>query len=142
MKCQSLEFGCSGQLQASVTPEVAGSSPVILASKSCVRVDTEMDEILTIDEIKAHCADWVLIGEPETDEALEFRAGRVLFQGWIETRSVARPWNTHPDGTPCNSWNDPRGPSARPMSFSFDPSHGPILVKAEVTGPVRSLALD
>lgn len=27
------------------------------------------------------------------------------------------------------------------MSFSFDPSHGPILVKAEVTGPVRSLAL-
>ena len=27
------------------------------------------------------------------------------------------------------------------MSFSFDSSHGPILVKAEVTGPVRSLAL-
>ena len=27
------------------------------------------------------------------------------------------------------------------MSFPFDPSHGPILVKAEVTGPDRSLAL-
>jgi predicted aspartyl protease len=27
------------------------------------------------------------------------------------------------------------------MSFPFDPNHGPILVKAEVTGPVRSLAL-
>ncbi len=48
----------------------------------CVRVGTEMDEILTIDEIKARYApDWVLIGEPETDEALELRAGRVLFHG-------------------------------------------------------------
>ena len=27
------------------------------------------------------------------------------------------------------------------MSFPFDPSHGPILVKAEVSGPDRSLAL-
>ena len=27
------------------------------------------------------------------------------------------------------------------MSFPFDPSRGPILVKAEVTGPSRSLAL-
>ena len=27
------------------------------------------------------------------------------------------------------------------MTFPFDPSHGPILVKAEVTGPHRSLAL-
>jgi hypothetical protein len=27
------------------------------------------------------------------------------------------------------------------MSYPFDRSHGPILVKAEVTGPVRSLAL-
>ena len=27
------------------------------------------------------------------------------------------------------------------MSYPFDGSHGPILVKAEVTGPDRSLAL-
>lgn len=27
------------------------------------------------------------------------------------------------------------------MSFPFDPSHGPILVRAEVTGPGRSLTL-
>jgi hypothetical protein len=41
-----------------------------------------MDEILTIEEIKARYApDWVLIGEPDTDEALELRAGRVLFHG-------------------------------------------------------------
>jgi hypothetical protein len=41
-----------------------------------------MDEILTIDEIKARYApDWVLIGEPETDETLELRAGKVLFHG-------------------------------------------------------------
>lgn len=41
-----------------------------------------MGEVSTIDEIKARYApDWVLIGEPETDEALEVRAGRVLFHG-------------------------------------------------------------
>jgi hypothetical protein len=72
-KCLSLLQRC--ELRP-VTPEVAGSSPVILASESCVRVDTEMDEILTIDEIKAcYAPDWVLIGEPETDEALGLRAG-------------------------------------------------------------------
>ncbi len=39
-----------------------------------------MDEILTIDEIKARYApDWVLIDEPQTDEFYHVRAGRVLF---------------------------------------------------------------
>src|SRR4051812_14277606 len=40
----------------------------------------KMDEILTIDEIKARYApDWVLIGEPQTDEFQHLRAGKVLF---------------------------------------------------------------
>lgn len=39
-----------------------------------------MDELLTIDEIKARYApDWVLIGDPETDEAQHLKAGKVLF---------------------------------------------------------------
>ena len=39
-----------------------------------------MDEILTIDEIQARYApDWVLIGDPQTDESLRVRAGKVLF---------------------------------------------------------------
>ena len=39
-----------------------------------------MDETLTIDEIKSRYApDWVLIGEPETDEIQHLRAGKVLF---------------------------------------------------------------
>ncbi len=39
-----------------------------------------MDEMRSIDEIKARYApDWVLIGEPETDEFQHVRAGRVLF---------------------------------------------------------------
>jgi hypothetical protein len=39
-----------------------------------------MDEILTIDEIKARYApDWVLISEPQTDEFHHVHAGRVLF---------------------------------------------------------------
>jgi hypothetical protein len=39
-----------------------------------------LDEALTIGEIKARYApDWVLIGEPETDEVQHLRAGKVLF---------------------------------------------------------------
>jgi hypothetical protein len=39
-----------------------------------------MDGILTIDEIKARYApDWVLIGEPQTDEFQRLSAGKVLF---------------------------------------------------------------
>ena len=39
-----------------------------------------MGDILTIDEIKARFApDWVLIGDPKTDESQRLHAGRVLF---------------------------------------------------------------
>jgi hypothetical protein len=39
-----------------------------------------MDELLTVEEIEARFApEWVLIGEPETDENLRLRAGKVLF---------------------------------------------------------------
>jgi hypothetical protein len=40
-----------------------------------------MDEMLTIDEIKARYApDWVLIGDPEVDESQHLKAGKVLFR--------------------------------------------------------------
>jgi hypothetical protein len=40
----------------------------------------EMDELLTIEEMEARFApEWVLIGDPETDENLQLRAGKVLF---------------------------------------------------------------
>jgi hypothetical protein len=39
-----------------------------------------MDEILTIEQIESRFApDWVLIGEPETDEFQRLKAGRVIF---------------------------------------------------------------
>jgi hypothetical protein len=39
-----------------------------------------MSDVLTIEEIEARYApEWVLIGEPVTDEALRLRAGKVLF---------------------------------------------------------------
>lgn len=39
-----------------------------------------MDQLLTIEEIEARFTpDWVLIGEPERDEHLRLRAGKVLF---------------------------------------------------------------
>ena len=41
-----------------------------------------MTEILTIDEINDRYPDeWVLIGEPETDESLEVLRGKVLYHG-------------------------------------------------------------
>jgi len=41
-----------------------------------------MSEVLTIDEINRRYPDeWVLIGEPETDESLEVLSGRVLYHG-------------------------------------------------------------
>jgi hypothetical protein len=42
--------------------------------------ETERDEILTIEEIEARYApEWVLIGEPQTEEDLSLRGGKVLF---------------------------------------------------------------
>lgn len=39
-----------------------------------------MDELLTIDEMKTRYApDWVLIGDPRTDDSQHLLAGRVLF---------------------------------------------------------------
>ena len=39
-----------------------------------------MDEVMTINEIKSRFApDWVLIGDPRTDENQQLLAGRVLF---------------------------------------------------------------
>jgi hypothetical protein len=39
-----------------------------------------MDEILTIEQIEARYApDWVLIGEPQTDECQRLKAGKVLY---------------------------------------------------------------
>ena len=41
-----------------------------------------MDEILTIEEINQCYPDqWVLIGDPETDESLEVLRGKVLYHG-------------------------------------------------------------
>jgi hypothetical protein len=39
-----------------------------------------MGDVLTFDQIKARYApDWVLIGEPQTDDDLTVQSGRVLF---------------------------------------------------------------
>ena len=59
---------------------------------------TNMNEILTIGEIRERYApDWVLIGEPETDEGLGLRAGRVLFHG-PDRDEVCRKATEYPPG--------------------------------------------
>src|SRR5947199_46777 len=42
--------------------------------------EVDMDEILTVEQIEARYApEWVLIGEPQTDDADRLMAGKVLF---------------------------------------------------------------
>jgi hypothetical protein len=55
--------------------------PLIPDHKGVVRRGSDgVDDVLTIDEIRARYApDWVLIGEPQIDEALSVRGGKVLF---------------------------------------------------------------
>jgi hypothetical protein len=44
--------------------------------------NANVDDLLTIDEIKdRYPSEWVLIGDPRTDEAAQLLAGRVLFHG-------------------------------------------------------------
>ena len=57
-----------------------------------------MDEVLPIEEIEArHAPEWLLIGEPETDEALRIRAGKVLLHG-PDRDEVCRKAMDHPPG--------------------------------------------
>ncbi len=57
-----------------------------------------MGEFLTIDEIEARFApDWVLIGDPQTDEVLKLRAGRVLFHS-ADQDEVCRKAMEYPPG--------------------------------------------
>lgn len=63
-------------------PRLTGSPPGGMISGGRERAEAVMGEMLTIEDIKARYApDWVLIGEPQTDEGLELRAGRVLYHG-------------------------------------------------------------
>ncbi len=65
-----------------------------------------MNEILTIEQIQTRYApDWVLIGDPDTDETLRVRAGKVLFHSpATRMRSAGRWPSTHLGGMPCVSW--------------------------------------
>ncbi len=97
-------------------------------------------EVLTIDEIKARYApDWVLIGDPQTDEIAQAPGGQGPLprpgsrRGLPQDEGVsARPVRPRIPG------DLPRGSGARLMSVTFNPKHGPIMVRAEVTGPARS----
>ncbi len=56
-----------------------------------------MDEVLTIDEIEFRYApEWVLIGEPQTDEDLNIQAGRVLFHSPVRDEVYRRAGELRP----------------------------------------------
>ncbi len=59
---------------------------------------SEMDEVLTIEKIEArHAPEWVLIGEPRTDETLKLQAGKVLFHS-PDQDAVCRKAMEYPPG--------------------------------------------
>ena len=59
---------------------------------------TKLDEILTIEEIEHRYApEWVLIGDPITDESLAVRSGKVLFHS-TDREEVCRKAMDHPPG--------------------------------------------
>ena len=56
-----------------------------------------MDEILTVEEIETRFApEWVLIGDPQTDEDLSLRAGRVLFHSPDRDEVYRKALELHP----------------------------------------------
>ncbi len=57
-----------------------------------------MDEVLTIEEMaRLYAPDWVLIGDPSTDESLAVRGGKVLFHSQ-DRGEVCRRAMEHPPG--------------------------------------------
>jgi hypothetical protein len=57
-----------------------------------------MDEILTMEQIEAQYApEWVLIGDPETDESQAIRRGKVLFHS-LDRHEVCQRAMEHPPG--------------------------------------------
>lgn len=57
-----------------------------------------MNKLLAIEEIEARYApEWVLIGEPQTDELLRLRAGKVLFHS-PDQDEVCRKATEYPPG--------------------------------------------
>ena len=97
-----------------------------------------MRETLTLEEIKTrYPSQWVLIGEPETDDLLEVVAGEVLSHSHdrdevdrrapgVASTSVCAPL----------PGNHARQHGDRAMSFPFDPSRGPIFVRGQISGPL------
>jgi hypothetical protein len=57
-----------------------------------------MSEVLTIEEIQARYApDWVLIGDPQTDESFNLAGGKVLYHG-PDRDEVCRKAREYPPG--------------------------------------------
>jgi hypothetical protein len=82
-----------------------------------------MDEVLTLDEIKARYApDWVVIADPEIDDRLQVVRGKVVCHGpdpdellckvreLKPDRMVIRDLGKNPEPMATNLWDDPLAP--------------------------------
>jgi hypothetical protein len=62
--------------------------------------EERMDDILTLQEIEAgYAPEWVLIGDPQTDESLRLQAGKVLFHSSDRDAVCRRRWSFHRVGS-------------------------------------------
>ena len=95
-----------------------------------------MDDIQTIDQIESqYTSEWVLIADPQVDEMSRLLAGRVVFHSAtkddVDRKAVELrlPYCEVPTGHHAREYG------ARPVTFPFDPTQGPVYLVAEVSGP-------
>jgi hypothetical protein len=61
-----------------------------------------MNEVLTLAEIESQFpSEWILVEDPQTNEALEVQSGRVLHHAKIETNCIERGWSCAQKDLPC-----------------------------------------
>jgi hypothetical protein len=79
-------------------PLTANRNLEMIDETSEVSMEIKMDEILTIEEIEARYApEYVLIGDPTTDEYMAVRSGRVLFHS-MDREEVTLKVREYPPG--------------------------------------------
>jgi hypothetical protein len=61
-----------------------------------------MDDVLTIKEIETQfTSEWILVTDPNTNDSLEVKSGKVRWIVRIAMKFTARLWNCMPSASPC-----------------------------------------
>ena len=97
-----------------------------------------MNDVLTLGEIEARFpSEWVLIGDPQTDESQHLLSGTVLFHSTNRDEVDRKLLGVAPAEVRIPlSRIAARGHGVDPMNYPFTASHGPIIVEGSLSGPM------